>query len=149
MIALNRNKQKMYYSIPSGTEPIYETDDDGNIITFTDDDGNEYNMETGENYTSYGEAVEFSANITGHIKSVIMRSFGADNSDNYAILWCSKGMLPFTIGTVIWRNSEVTYNDDGTPDASNADYVIRGILDEQLNEDMYLLTKLKVDTGEV
>ena len=31
MRTLNRNKQKMYYSLQDGTSPVYMTDDDGNV----------------------------------------------------------------------------------------------------------------------
>ena len=48
MRVLNRNKQKMFYSMQGEEIPIYETDVDGNIIYYEDEEGNRIPLETGE-----------------------------------------------------------------------------------------------------
>ena len=49
MRTLEKNKQKMFYSLYKGIAPIYEYDSDGNkVVDFVDDDGTEYYREIGE-----------------------------------------------------------------------------------------------------
>lgn len=134
----------MYYALQGESFPVYETDEEGNILYYTDKDGNKYPMSTGEVQTGYGQPVEFKANINGKLHDIIIRAFGADNSSNYAQIVDQKGRLPFEIGTRIWRKSEVRFKDKAKTivDGDSADYVVRGILDEGLNEDMFYLQKL-------
>lgn len=62
MITLNRNKQSLKYALQIGKVPIYETDDDGNIIYIVID-GNKVPVETGEYEIGYMQPVDFKANI--------------------------------------------------------------------------------------
>ena len=85
-MTLASNKQKMYYSLQDGQIPIYEsyTDEEGNIIYITDDDGNK--IETGETTIGYTKPVEFKANITNKLNEVVWQDYGIDDSTNYAQL---------------------------------------------------------------
>ena len=144
MRALVRNKQKMFYSVPTGTREQYVYDDEGNI-TYIDVDGEQVPVTTGEKENTYSVPVEFRANITSKLKEAIIRAFGIDNSENYAQLVVTKNAFTmFNVGTVIWKNSSIKYHDaeETDVDGGSADYVIRGVLDEEINEDMYLLKKL-------
>lgn len=154
-----RNKQIMYYALPRAEQEIYKRDENNNIVTFTDADGTVYAEGTGEYEQTYYTEVEFKANINGKLSEVTLQAFGIDNSANYCELITGKvrisgePLFPLTIGTVIWRASEVTYTtvwDESTqqeitlPDGSGADYVVRGVVPESLNEVRYLLKRLKV-----
>lgn len=154
-----RNKQTMYYALPRAEQEIYKRDENNNIVTFTDADGTIYAEGTGEYEQTYNTEVEFKANINGKLSEVTLQAFGIDNSANYCELITGKvrisgePLFPLTIGTVIWRASEVTYTnvwDESTqqqitlPDGSGADYVVRGVVPESLNEVRYLLKRLKV-----
>lgn len=150
-----RNRQNMFYALPAGNKPKYETDDDGNIIYTTyidedgnevpylDEDGNKIPQETGETEPSFLMPVAFKGAVFSQLENAIMRAWGSDNTNNYAVLVVPKNSLPeLKNGARIWRKSKIRYKDDGTPDETSADYMVTGVLDEELNEDSYYLTKL-------
>lgn len=144
MIALQRNKQKMYYSIPGEKVPIYKKDEDGNIEYFEDDDGTMLPVETGEYETQYSTPVMFRGCVCSQLEDAITRAWGSDNSNNFAVLVLSKhskdangNLIDFPNGTVIWRKYEPS------SDVTTADYIVDGVMDEELNETSYYLRKRK------
>lgn len=142
-MTLASNKQKMYYSLQDGQIPIYEsyTDEEGNIIYITDDDGNK--IETGETTIGYTKPVEFKANITNKLNEVVWQDYGIDDSTNYAQIIVIKSSLPLKAGSVIWKKTQILYKDyeNTIPDESSADYTVKGVADEGLNEDLFLLKR--------
>ena len=131
----------MKYSLQGERVPIYETDENGNIIYYTDSDGNKIPMETGEYTTGYSQPVSFFANINNKLNEVVWKDFGIDDSTNYVQICADKGYLPIKAGDVIWKKSEVTWKEDGLPDSDSADYVVKGVADEGLTVDLFLLQK--------
>lgn len=144
-----QNKQKMYYSLYTGTEPVYETDDDGNIVYVTVD-GVPVPVEIGTTEAKYGKPVEFKAVISGHLNEMRMRAWGVDQSSIYSEVTCQKDYLPMQIGMLIWRTSDIQYEDEEKtiPLASSADYRVMGIMDEGLYEDKLLLQRITSDEQE-
>ena len=142
-MTLASNKQRMFYSLQDDEIPIYEsyTDEEGNVIYITDDDGNK--IETGETTIGYTKPVEFKANITNKLNEVVWQDYGIDDSTNYAQIIVSKAYLPLKSGSVIWKKSEIVYKDDDNtiPDESSADYTVKGVAGEGLNEDLFLLKR--------
>lgn len=143
MMTLKSNQQLMYYSLQDGEVPIYETDSEGNIIYYEDGEGNRIPIETGETTVGYTEPKKFLANITNKLNEVVWQDYGIDDSTNYAQIIVSKGTLPLKAGSVIWKKSEIGYKDDAhtIPDESTADYVVKGVADEGLSEDLFLLKR--------
>ncbi len=143
MRTLNKNKQKMYYANQDRDVPIYETDDDGNILYFEDAEGNKYPYDTGETKPGYSDAVEFFANISNKLDEVKWAEYGIDNSANYAQIVADKGKLPLKSGSVIWKKSQVGYQDlaKTVVDETTSDYVVKGVADEGLSVDLFLLQK--------
>ena len=143
MMTLQSNKQKMYYSLQGERVPIYETDENGNIVYYTDSDGNKIPIETGEYKTGYSQPVSFFANINNKLNEVVWQDYGIDDSTNYAQLITSKNELPMKVGSVIWKKSEVGYKDDENTivDETTADYTVKGIADEGMSEDLFLLQR--------
>lgn len=143
MITLSANKQKMRYSLQTEKIPIYETDDDGNIKYITVD-GVKIPVETGEYEPGYAPTVEFRANINSTLTEAFIKAFGVDDSSDKATIVCSKGFLPFDVGTRIWRKTPVRYKDAEQKiiDGDSADYVVIGVNDESLNEDSFLLKRV-------
>lgn len=143
MRILAKNKQKMYYALQIGEAPVYQTDADGNIMYYVDSDGNKIPLETGETELGYGEPVEFLANINNKLDEVAWREYGIDNSENYAQIVVSKDELPLKAGSVIWKKSEIRYKDENKTivNVSTADYVVKGVADEGLTEDLFLLKR--------
>ena len=47
------------------------------------------------------------------------------------------------VGSVIWKKSEVGYKDDDKTivDETTADYTVKGIADEGMSEDLFLLQR--------
>lgn len=155
MMCLASNQQRMYYSLQNGQVPIYQTDDDGNIIYdhyedsdgnwiyYLDENGEKIPMETGEYEVGYTEAVEFDANISNTLTESKWQDYGTDDSTNYAQIVVSKGYAPLKKGSVIWKQSKVGYKDELKTiiDETTADYIVKGVADEGINFDLFLLQK--------
>ena len=143
MLTLASNKQSMKYSLQGERVPIYETDENGNIVYYTDSDGNKIPIETGEYKTGYSQPVSFFANINNKLNEVVWQDYGIDDSTNYAQLVTSKNELPLKVGSVIWKKSEVGCKDDENTivDETTADYTVKGIADEGMSEDLFLLRR--------
>lgn len=142
MMTLNANKQKLYYANQDKIVPIYETDEDGNIIYYEDSDGNEYPLETGITKIVYGEPVEFKGNIalssSGEAQSV---EYGLDMSSYSSVLVLDKGLIPLKESSLIWYENEPRNDKDGNVDEESADYRVVKV-SPSINVDKYLLEKV-------
>lgn len=141
MRAFLKNQQSMRYALQVGEVPIYQTDEEGNVLYYEDSDGNKIPLETGEYETGFSEPVSFLANINNKLNEVVWESYGIDNSTNYAQIIASKDELPLKAGSVIWKKSEVGRKESGSVDDSTADYVVKGVADEGQNFDLFLLQR--------
>lgn len=133
MRTLNKNKQKMQYSLYLGELPIYEK--------WIDNDGIEHLIDTGEKKPTYSEPIVFYGSISmsgGESESV---EYGLNLADYGAILVVAKGMLPIDETSLIWLNSEPRFEKDGTVDKTSADYSITKV-SPSLNVDKYVLKKV-------
>ena len=139
---LDINKQKMFYSLIGGKVPVYELGKDGKVKTVIVD-GKEVPKTTGEYRTGYGKPVCFYADISNALDEALAKSFGIDDSTNYVQICAEKNELPLTVGSVIWKRSVVDYEDaDKTiVDALSADYTVKGVADEGLTVDLFLLQR--------
>lgn len=142
-MTLQSNKQAMKYSLQGERVPIYETDENGNIIYYTDSDGNQIPMETGEYATGYSQPVSFFGNIAmsgGEVDSV---EFGIDVSGYDATLVVDKGTIPIDETSLIWHTSEVGYKDSGKTiiDGNTADYKVLAVK-PSLNTTKYILGRI-------
>lgn len=111
MMCLASNQQRMYYALQNGQVPIYQTDDDGNILYYKDNEGNSYPLETGEYEVGYTEAVEFFGNIATSSGEAEAKEYGIDVSQYDAILIVEKGKLPIDETSLIWFEEEIGYKD--------------------------------------
>lgn len=148
MVTLQRNKQKMKYSLQGTGEPIYQMDENGNIKTFTDSEGNKIAMKTGEYDNNFHEPVDFKACINNKLSEDVWREYGIDDSTNYSQIVTAKGYLPVKTGDVIWRTSDVVLDENGNVDSESSDYIVKGVADEGLNYDVFLLQKNVKNGGE-
>ena len=141
MRTLRKNSQKMYYALQMGEVPIYNRDEEGNILYYEDDDGNKIPYETGETQIIYGTPQEFDTNIAESGGEAEAQTFGLSVADYEAVALYSKGEYPIVIGSLVWRDSEPKCehdhevpleieNDDGekvtvystVPEETSADY---------------------------
>lgn len=141
-----RDKQKMYYSNFIGTQKEYQKDDEGNIV-YEDIDGVETPVETGNESQIFDTPTEFKASISSSLNEMHIKSWGCDQSSIYSEIVCPKGYLPLKIGAIIWRTSQIEWEDDQqtVPKASSSDYTVCGLMDEGLTEDMFLLKRNSSD----
>lgn len=133
MRTLVKNKQKMYYALQIGKVPIY-TD-------YVDEEGNKYQIETGEYKVGYGKPVEFYGNIAmsgGELESV---EYGLNLGDYEAVLIVGKNTLPIDETSLVWLNTPATSGTDGMVDEKTADYKVVKV-SQSLNVDKYVLKKL-------
>ena len=101
-MSLDINKQKMTYALPTGQQPKYELDSDGNIayegymdddgvfIPYLDDEGNKIPKLTGDTIDTYSDPVIFYSSINNKLNEVLAKEFGIDDSTNYAQLVTDK-----------------------------------------------------------
>ena len=133
MRTLLKNNQKMYYALQDKVVPIYEI--------YTDEDGNEYQIDTGERKTVYSDAVQFLGNITMSGGEAEAREFGLNLADYEAILVVAKNTLPLTETSLIWLNSEPKKDAENYTDEFSADFRIVKI-SPSLNYDKYVLQRI-------
>lgn len=117
-----RVKQKMYYSLPSPGQPIYATDEQGNIIYDTMPDGVSVPRKVGETPDGYSSPVEFANSITGDLTADELQAFGTEPRMKCKMTY-KKGEFPFVVNTLIWKDSQVPVPFD----EGSADYRIIGI----------------------
>lgn len=132
----------MYYSLYKSEETVYETDEYGNI-KYMEIDGVQVPIEVGTREPHYDTPIEFKANIHSELNEMHVKSYGVDQSSIYSEIIVEKGKLPLKIGTIIWRESEIVYEDEQhtIPKQSSSDYTVVGIMTEALHTDSYLLQR--------
>lgn len=74
MRVARRIKQRMYYALLVGKEPIYERDDNGNII-YRIHAGERIPVETGEFKDKYSEPIMFFNSISGQLTENELQAF--------------------------------------------------------------------------
>ena len=141
MRTLNKNKQKMKYSIMGERQPIYERDENGNIIYYTDEDGNQIPIETGSYTSGWSEPTDFKGNIAMSGGEVEAREFGLSVADYDAVLVLDKNEVPLEEGSVIWHTKEVKYKPNGDVDNASAEYTVKKVANS-LNSAKYVLKAL-------
>ena len=130
----------MWYSQHGQRITVYEKDDDGNIKYYEDADGNRIPLISDEKI-GYSEPKEFYANISNNLSEVLVKEFGIDDSSTYVQIVTDKGYLPLKAGDLVWKKSEVGFDEDNLPEPTSADYTVKGVADEGLTVDLYLLQK--------
>lgn len=148
MRTLRKNSQKMYYALQIGEVPIYQTDNDGNILYFEDSDGNKIPLETGEEEIVFSTPQPIMASISESGGESTAVEYGLSQEDYSAVLLIKKHEYPLVEGALIWTSSnveykyggqEVTYEIDGkiitttAPIQTSADYMVKKVPKMPLN----------------
>lgn len=145
---LHINKQKMKYSLQGKRIEVYERDQDGNIKFYESDSGEKIPLIKKE-VVGFSEPATFYANISNKLSEVLAKQFGIDDSTNYAQIITDKGFLPIKSGDLIWKKSDVKYDEDEIVDSTSADYTVMGVADEGLTVDLFLLKRNVIDSEQV
>lgn len=142
MRLLEKNKQDLKYALQVGEVPIYERDEDGNII-YIEVDGQKVPVETGETEPGYSNPIDFRGNISMSGGESEAKSFGVDISDYDAVLLMEKDRIPIDETSLIWHTSKVRYIDEQNTivDRKSADYSIKRV-QPSLNFTRYLLKRI-------
>lgn len=140
MRTLRKNKQSMMYALQLGTVPIYQTDEDGNVLYYEDSEGNKIPLETGDEDIIFSTPQLFMANISESGGESTALEYGLSPEDYTAVLVIAKNAVPLVEGALIWANStpeykyggeEVTYEIEGkevtttAPEQTSADYMVK------------------------
>ena len=142
MRLLEKNKQNLKYALQVGEVPVYERDEDGNII-YIEVDGQKVPVETGETEPGYSNPIDFRGNIAMSGGEAEAKSFGVDISEYDAILLMEKNRIPIDETSLIWHTSKVRYiyEQNTIVDRKSADYSIKRV-QPSLNFTRYLLKRI-------
>lgn len=142
MRLLEKNKQNLKYALQVGEVPVYERDEDGNII-YIEVDGQKVPVETGETEPGYSNPIDFRGNIAMSGGEAEAKSFGVDISEYDAILLMEKNRIPIDETSLIWHTSKVRYIDEQNTivDKKSADYTVKRV-QPSLNFTRYLLKRV-------
>lgn len=113
MRTVRRNTTKMKYALYLGQAPIYETDEDGNIQYYTDEDGEQKMLETGEKELTYSTDCDFQANISMSGSEAEAKEYGLSLEQYQAKILYRRDAFPIKEGTLIWVDSQVEYRYAG------------------------------------
>ena len=128
MRLLRKNMQPMKYSLQDGRVPIYERDENGDIV-YIEVDGKKIPVETGEYETGYSAPVDFMGNISMSGGEAEAKEFGMDIGDFDAVIVLEKDAIPITETSIIWHTSPVKYKDEQNTivDSKSADYAVKRV----------------------
>ena len=115
----------MYYALKGEPKPQYERDENGDIV-YIIVGGEEVPKEIGEPTSGIEEPVEIYNSIGSQLTQDEIEAFGVQGR-TLASMTYRVGEYPFTIGTLIWLNSEVKRTETGEVDEGSADFVVAGI----------------------
>ncbi len=136
-----KNKRKMFYALQLESNPVYETDDEGNVI-FAEVDGEEVPVETGDHYTVYADPVGFQANIHGAGGEAEAEAYGVSLGSYDAVLYSTVKSLPITETSLIWVDTEPQFDENEVLIPESADYKVKRV-PPSLNEMVYLLERIE------
>ena len=118
----------MKYSLQDGRIPIYERDENGDIV-YIEVDGEKIPVETGEYETGYSAPVDFMGNISMSGGEAEAKEFGMDIGDFDAVIVLEKDAVQLTETSIIWHTSPVKYKDEQNTivDSKSADYAVKRV----------------------
>lgn len=145
MINMQVNKQPLYYALQKSEQvPIYETDDEGNVI-YDEIDGETVPRESGKSESRYEDPVKFYGNInSGNVGESVARAYGVSTGNYEAVLCMHRGELPINERSLIWYETPPKFIQDGSEqyvDPKSADYQVKRV-PPCLDEIIYLLGRL-------
>lgn len=133
----------MYYSLYKAAEEVYEEEGTSVRTIIDEETGEEIPVEVGTQKAVYLPPVEFFANITSNLNEMHIKAYGVDQSSIYSRIIAEKGQLPLKVGSMIWRESDIEWDDKlrRIPKQASADYVVVGLMTEYQHADFYLLQR--------
>lgn len=131
---LKINMQPMKYALQGQEVAIYERDEDGNILYYTDSDGNPYLDDNGnkipkvlEEKIGFSEPVDFKASISFSGGEAQTKEYGFNTADFDAVLLTDREKYPLQKGDLMWLDNEPAYTEEGLIDETTADFTVVGV----------------------
>ena len=121
-------KQPLIYALLKGKRPVYERDENGDII-YKIIGGEQVPKTTGEPRDYYSSPITFYNSLSGDLTESELQAFGAQSNISAKMTY-KRNQYPFKTGTLIWKTSEVEFLEDGTPDTKSPDYKVVGVMPE-------------------
>lgn len=137
MRSLKKNKQSLWFATYSDQITIYERDENGEIV-YDEIDGELIPRIIAER-AGYNNPVPFYANISAGKGTAQEEVFGV-SLDYTKTISTTDMSLPLDEKSLVWFETEPTYNVDGTVNESSADYSVVGIA-KSLNNVVYALKR--------
>lgn len=123
---LKKNQKKLWYALYQGMVPVLDENGD----------------EDGSPVEKYSEPIEFEASLSAGASQAQQEIFGV-NVDFTRSLSTTDLELPITETSLIWHETEPIKLDDGSVDASTADYTVSAKPIKSLNQLMIALKARK------
>lgn len=139
MRSLRKNKQTIWYSVYKGKSPEYIYDDNGEAITDTETGKT---IETGNYIPIYEKPIEIDINVSAGRSDSSMDVFGT-NIEYDRVLCTTETNLPISETTLIWKETEPKFLDDGTVDYMSADYRVVASPVTSINSTLIAIAKNK------
>ena len=118
----------MLYSLQGETIPIYETDDQGNIV-YEEIDNVQVPVETGDSFTGYDTPVDFKGNLSFYTGWNYPGVWGITLGNADAILLMDKDEIPIDETSMIWYKSTPKTKEVDVYDKSQQKMVKRTVVD--------------------
>ena len=135
--SLKKNRQRLFYATYSNSIIVYEKDENGNIV-HVEVDGSLIPVIEKEK-AGYNNPISFYANISAAKGTSDSEVFGV-SLDYTKTISTSDMDLPISETSLIWFETEPTYNDDGTVNEASADYSVAAVA-RSLNNVVYAIKK--------
>lgn len=143
MRGLRRNRQKIYYALNLGEQPVYAKDANGDVIYDIMPDGASVPRITGGKAQTYGTPTEAWVNIATGAAALKESAFGFNFSGYTGVKEFDAKMVtmrdeyPINEGALIWFGSEPPETVTSSVDA---DFLVISLY-SSLNESSYILQK--------
>lgn len=142
MRMIQRNKIAMKYALLEDIVPIYQTDDEGNVI-YDEIDGEQVPRETGKTRSRYKPAVDFAANVNFSGQSEIRNTvYGLSKSQYDAIFYTMRDEYPLDETTILFINATPEVDDEGYVKLESADYRVVRVI-KSINYNTYLIRNVE------
>lgn len=112
-----KNKQRMKYALYLSGSPVYERDENGEVL-YTQIDGQDVPVLSGYSERIYGDPVDFIGNFMpvgsesyARGNYALYKAYGIDISSYDALILMNRGELPLTESSLIWFDSLPSYRD--------------------------------------
>lgn len=134
---LERNKQKIYYALYQNNQPVYETDENGDII-YIDINGEQVPVDTGATVSGYSNPAELMINVSASKGDSENTVFGK-SLDYERVMSTHDLTLLIDEHSHLWVDVAPVINEDGKTSTEH-DYEVKAV-SKSINNVLYAIKK--------